>query len=47
MTFEASNDSNTKPSYSVGLNQPVIKPMGMDEYFSNFKNNDFNDAILA
>ena len=47
VTFEASYDSDTEPSYSMDKIQPVIKPLGMGEYFSNFQNNDFDDAILA
>ena len=47
VTSEASYNSDTEPSYSVGKIQPVIKPLGMDEYFSTFQNNDFDDAILA
>ena len=47
VTSEASYDSDTEPSYFVNKIQPVIKPLGMDEYFSNFQNNDSDEAILA
>ena len=47
VTSKDSYDSDTKPSYSVDKIQPVIKPLGMGGYFSNFQNNDFDDAILA
>ena len=47
VTSDASYDSNIEPSDSVGKIQPVIKPLGMDEYFSNFQNNNSDDAILA
>ena len=47
VTSEASYDSDTKPPYSVGKIQLVIKPLGMGEYFSTFQNNDSDDAILT
>ena len=47
MTFEASYDFDTKPTYYIDKDPPVIKHLGMDESFTNFENNDFDDAILA
>ena len=47
ITFEASYDFDIEPSYYVGKSLLIIKPLGMGEYFTNFENNDSDDAILA